>query len=435
MKIIQFIEIHSKIHRLYSHEDQSPQKKIIIKFFNSKEKQMINFILGRITTTLTNKKFYLNTDSFKNLKLISEKNPKLEDTDIDLSLQIFSNLDLSISSSKLLKSDETDSTISENKVKTSQNFKSINGSISSASPFAYNSINSIKNPPKTSLNFNKENCKVYFSVYSSRLIQGFQVKVKFEELKILNSSDKFTIINPDSNSYTYFGFNKSKSMGAGKLWIIAKALNKDDALYLYSKNSRPDCNIRSEFVLSNFNCYSSSGSVYQSLTYLYTDQDDDDTIRFSIWSKLDSGYNLKVYFVPMENIEIDSPSKFFVPMESNCLTHYKITIDERYLNKKLFINVLGGSTDQTNLIYMTTSVEEPNCRLIHTYFPNYKSNCYNTCRYNSCSYSANTSNNTLEYKVTQKTTLYLSVEIEILDVTGSYIKVTSQPMLQFLNDK
>jgi hypothetical protein len=118
---------------------------------------MINFILGRITTTLTNKKFFINSNSFKGLKIISEKNPKLEVNESDLNIQMFSSSDLTFSSSNLLRSDETDSKLSYNKVKTSQNFKSNNVSLSSVSPFSFNALNSIKNPPKTSLNYNKEN--------------------------------------------------------------------------------------------------------------------------------------------------------------------------------------------------------------------------------------------------------------------------------------
>ena len=42
-------------------------------------------MLSRITTTLTNKKFYLSPEKFKNLKIILEKNTKIQD---DLNFEI-----------------------------------------------------------------------------------------------------------------------------------------------------------------------------------------------------------------------------------------------------------------------------------------------------------------------------------------------------------
>ncbi len=111
-------------------------------------------MLSRITTTLTNKKFYLSPENFKNLKIILEKNTKIQD---DLNFEILPAYDFSVSSNKQKKAEDEDSEFSESLLNTSQNFKSVStnlSNLSSVSPFEFKTI---KNTPKTSLNFNKEN--------------------------------------------------------------------------------------------------------------------------------------------------------------------------------------------------------------------------------------------------------------------------------------
>jgi len=144
---------------------------------------MINFILGRITTTLTNKKIIFNSETFEKFVTIYENDPKFDESSLDHSINNKNNLEINTPGLKI-KQDFSTSILSESKLNTTRNFKTVNENLSTFSPSEFNSL---KNPPKTSLNYNKEN-------------QNIKSDGKFNVVKQTKNSSNYKIIY--DKSYT-----------------------------------------------------------------------------------------------------------------------------------------------------------------------------------------------------------------------------------------
>jgi len=262
-------------------------------------------------------------------------------------------------------------------------------------------------------------------------VKGVQLKLRFDEITSMKSSNEFILVESDRQAYKFFNFQKEKSFGEGLVWIIAKTLNSQNKLQVYSANNSPNCKITDEFITYSKNCFSLSNSDnYQSFNYYYSDSDSEDKIRFSIWPNDNSGYHLKTLFIPMTKLKINDDFIKFVIQEKRSYSFFQIPVGPEFVGSQLTINVIGQSQNEQNIIYMTTSKSEPNCVLNEVKFPDSSKFCFNSCNRSQCYYETN--NSKIIYAVSQPTVLYIAVSVKE-DNGGSIIRVTSNKNLQFLS--